>query len=261
MGGDRWDPDQYGRFRAEREAPFLDLAALIRPRPGVRAVDLGCGTGELTVRVRGLTPGCRVTGVDASPAMLARAATLSGDGVDFRLARIEDVVDEPGPPWDLVFSHAALHWIPGHEDFFPRLLARVAPGGQVAIQMPDNFAAPSHEALRSLVAEPAWAARLGGAEARREVLSIERYAELLVQAGFAEQACSARIYAHVLESTSAIVEWVKGTALTPFLSLLDDVGKAAFVADYRERLLATTGDRRPCFFPFRRVLIWAERAR
>src|SRR5262245_5272780 len=45
---DAWNPDQYGRFRAERSQPFFDLLELVRARPGMRVVDLGCGTGELT---------------------------------------------------------------------------------------------------------------------------------------------------------------------------------------------------------------------
>jgi trans-aconitate 2-methyltransferase len=113
--GDPWSPGQYERFKAERERPFLDLLALVPRRPGMRAVDLGCGTGEPTRRLHE-TLGCRETvGVDASPAMLARAAGVAGGvaGLRFTQGAIESF-DEPG--WDLLLSNAAIHWV----DHIPR---------------------------------------------------------------------------------------------------------------------------------------------
>ena len=75
MARDAWDPAQYERFRAERARPFVDLLALVRPRPGMRVVDLGCGTGELTARLHRELAAGETLGIDRSEAMLARAPT------------------------------------------------------------------------------------------------------------------------------------------------------------------------------------------
>ena len=73
-----WDPAQYARFRAERQQPFFDLLDLVRPIPGGRAVDLGCGTGELTRHVHERSAAAATLGVDRSQAMLAEKRPARG---------------------------------------------------------------------------------------------------------------------------------------------------------------------------------------
>src|SRR5947207_11647180 len=114
-----WDPDRYHQFQRERFAPFEDLMALVHRRPGLRAIDLGCGTGELTRRLADALPESDVLGIDNSPEMLARAAELARPGLRFEPIPIEAVTGV----WDLVFSHAAVQWVDDHEAFIPRLLA------------------------------------------------------------------------------------------------------------------------------------------
>src|SRR5262249_19754668 len=132
------NPDQYYKFQAARSAPFEDIAALITVREGLRAVDLGCGTGELTRKLTDRLPGCDMLGIDNSPEMLERAAHHARDGVRFEFGTVEDFAIAPGD-WDLIFSHATLHWISDHRKLIPALLAKVCPGGQIAVQMPSNF--------------------------------------------------------------------------------------------------------------------------
>src|SRR5512143_2095886 len=120
-----WDPERYHQFQRERFAPFEDLLRLVQIRPGLRVVDLGCGTGELTRRLADALPDSTVLGLDASAEMLRRAAEQIRPGLRFELGTIEAVEGS----WDLVFSHAAIQWVPDHEFLVPRLLSLVAPGG------------------------------------------------------------------------------------------------------------------------------------
>ena len=76
-----WNPEQYGRFRDERARPFFDLLDLVQPRPGMRVVDLGCGTGELTRELHRRLAARETIGIDNSPAMLAKSAAFAGDGL------------------------------------------------------------------------------------------------------------------------------------------------------------------------------------
>ena len=86
---DSWNPDQYARFKNERTQPFHDLLAMVEPRTGMRAIDLGCGTGEFTRHLHE-TLGCAETiGLDNSPAMLGRAVAHEGNGVRFAFGDFE----------------------------------------------------------------------------------------------------------------------------------------------------------------------------
>src|SRR5262245_34407467 len=126
MSRDGWSPEQYNKFREERKQPFLDLVALIRPRPGMRVIDLGCGTGEITALLAQALPDSRVEGVDASASMLAEAREREGARLTFRQGLAEEVADFSG--YDLVFSHAALQWVPDNEGLLARALRQLSPG-------------------------------------------------------------------------------------------------------------------------------------
>jgi len=253
---DAWDPERYARFRDERRAPFLDLLSLVEPRSGMRVVDLGCGTGELT-RLAHERLGARETlGVDASPAMLEKAAPLAGGGLSF--ARGDAGAFEDGG-WDLVLSNAALHWVPDHERLLPRLAACLADGGQLAVQVPANEDHPSHAVAREVASEPPFRDALAGHVRRSPVLAPERYAELLFRLGFAARRVRVEVYGHPLASRDEVVEWVRGTLLADYEKRLDAGTWAAFLARYRERLRAALPDDRPFLYTYRRVFVWARR--
>jgi trans-aconitate 2-methyltransferase len=253
-----WDPDQYHRFRSEREAPFGDLLALLHPAPGGRVVDLGCGTGELTVRLHeGLGAG-ETMGIDRSAAMLERARHVAVRGVRFELGDIGAFEDVGA--WDVVAANASLHWVPDHLTALGHWARALKPGGQLAVQVPANADHPSHLVAAEVAAE--FAPAFGGdppPDPVRSVLPPERYAEMLDRLGFAEQHVRLQVYGHRLPSAADVVEWVKGTSLTRFRARLDDATYDRFVAAYRTRLVAAVGDRRPYFYAFKRILIWACR--
>ena len=237
-----WSPDQYERFRSERAQPFWDLAALVERRPRMRVVDLGCGTGELTRGLHEQLGAAETLGIDNSREMLAKAPSASG--LRFENAEIESFA---GNNLDLVFSNAALHWIPDHERLFARLTATLAPGGQLAVQMPANEDHPSHRTAAEVARE------LGVQPRRSPVLAPERYAELLHELRFVRQHVRLQIYGHVLPSSADVVEWVRGTLLTFY-----EYQHPRFMERYRERLLAALGDQRPYFYTYKRLLIWGS---
>ena len=263
---DDWDPTQYGRFAAERSQPFLDLVELIRPvgpRAGgsVRAVDLGCGSGELTalaVERLGITD---MTGIDRSPAMLAAAAAHAGPGLRFEEG---DIGAWTGAgDHDLVLANASLHWVPDHPRVLARWTAALAPGGQLAVQVPANHDAPSHLVAVEVAERPHFAAAFGSGgpppdPVAANVLAPEDYARLLHELGFVDQHVRLQVYAHVLASSRDIVEWVKGTTLTRFERALPADLYRRFLAEYEERLVEAVGDTSPCLFPFKRILFWGR---
>ena len=111
----------------------LDVAAL---QPGESVLDVGCGTGTLTLgAARRVGPGARVSGIDASPDMIAtarRKAEKQGVATDFRLAAVEELPFEKAE-FDVVLSSLMLHHLP--DDVKLQGLAEISrvlkPGGRL----------------------------------------------------------------------------------------------------------------------------------
>jgi trans-aconitate 2-methyltransferase len=231
----RWDPEQYVRYGDERGRPFRELVARIDVPTAAVVVDLGCGPGSLTRLLLDRWPAARVVGVDSSPEMVAEAVTLAEPG---RLDFVEaDVTSwEPDRAVDVVVANALLQWVPGHLDLLSRLAGWLAPGGCLAFQVPANFAAPSHVLLHELRTSPRWRGRLGeGADRAGAVEPPERYLAALVDAGLAPDVWQTS-YLHLLQGDDAVLEWVKGTALRPVLSALDEIGQREFLDEYAAAL-------------------------
>lgn len=247
-----WDPKRYEQFAEQRFLPFEDLVALINVRPGLRVIDAGCGTGELTRRLAELLPESDVLGVDASPQMLDRARELA-PGLRFEHQRIEDLSGE----WDLVFSHAAIQWVEDHAALIPRLFSMVAPGGQIAVQQPSNFDQPSHTIMKAVAEEEPYASALSW---NREwpVLGVDAYAQLLFDAGATDITIFEKVYPHVLENADGIVDWMSGTALVPYRERLGEELYTSFRERYRT-LLRERYPMSPVFFGFRRTLFAATK--
>jgi trans-aconitate 2-methyltransferase len=253
-----WNPQQYDKFRNERSAPFYDLLALVRPVPGGRVADLGCGTGALTADLHRHSQAAETIGIDSSETMLAEAAGHAGEGLRFEQRDIAAFA--PARPFDVVFSNAALQWVDAHEQLFTRITHAVAPGGQLAVQVPANADHPSHVAARAVAEEEPFASAMGGYTRTWPVQSPEWYAELLDRLGYAEQSVRLQVYGHHLPSREAVIEWVRGTYLTDYQRRMPDALFEQYLARYREVLLPQLDDRRPFFYAFKRILIWGRRA-
>lgn len=268
VGGARsWDPTQYERYREERMRPALDLLARIPPLDPGTIVDLGCGTGAATRLLAERWPRARVVGIDRSPEMLARAAADDArHAVEWQASAIEDW--RPRAPVDLVFSNAALHWLPDHEQLFPRLLTTLAPGGVLAVQMPASWRLPSHRLMRETLADGgAGGIPLGPPElrerlARPPVASVETYHDLLASPTTSVEVWETE-YEQLLSGPDAVLEWVRGTGLRPILQALADGERERFLALYRERLAraypARPDGRTP--YPFPRLFFVARALR
>lgn len=242
-----WSPEQYQRFQDERKQPFLDLVALIERRPRMRLVDLGCGTGELTQELHATLGALETVGIDDSETMLLKSGHFEDQMLRFERGSIEAFVTDQ--PYDLVFSNAALHWVPEHEQLLVRLTNFLAADGQIAIQMPSNDSHPSHRIAAEVASDFGIAARPA------HVLDPERYAELLHRLGYKRQHVRLQIYGHVLPSTGDVVEWVRGALLTHYEAQLG-ARYEEFLQAYRTRLQAEIGDERGYFYTYKRVLMW-----
>ncbi len=251
-----WDPTQYLKFANERLQPALDLLARIPLTAPETVLDMGCGAGNLTPLFLARWPGAKVTGVDASPEMLAKARALYPEATYIEASF---ATWRPAQPVDVLYSNAALHWLGDHDRLFPSLLRAVRPGGYLAVQMPRNFAAPSHTNIMAAAEAGPWAATLLPLLRRHPVAEPAFYWRLLH-----EQAAELQIweteYIQVLAGENPVAEFTKGSALKPLLDALEGEQRAAFEADYRARIARAyprEADGRT-LFPFKRLFILAR---
>lgn len=251
-----WDPSDYLKFADQRLRPALDLLARIDAHAPARVYDLGCGTGNVTRLLARRWPAAEITGIDSSPEMLAAAQGADEDGgVRWQLADL--AAWAPPAPADLLFSNAALHWLDDHAGLFRRLVAALAPGGILAVQMPRNHAAPSHTCMAA-AARPWWD-RLSPLLRPSPVGDPAFYHDVLAPHAAALDIWETE-YLQLLTGDDPVLRWTRSTALAPLAEALDGAARDAFLADYAARLRAAY-PRRPdgtTLFPFRRLFIVAR---
>ncbi|ARQ68809.1 methyltransferase domain-containing protein [Streptomyces marincola] len=251
-----------------RTRPFYDLLSRLPddlPGRPARIVDLGCGTGELTSVLAERWPDARITGLDISGTSLAESGSWAGPtpGGGHLAFGAADIAEwEPKCPLDMVFSNAAIQWVPRHQDLFATWTRTLAPGGIFAFQVPDNAAARSHVVLREVCASPRWRERLGpDAVQVPDTPSPAVYLDRLAGLGFTVDTWETT-YSHILPAEDPFGSWVRGTGMRPLLAALADEPGAgeAFLADYRARLgAAYPAAPHGTVFTFRRVFVVARR--
>ena len=252
-----WDPAQYLKYADLRLRAALDLLARV-PLAAPKAVyDLGCGAGNGTRFIQLRWPEARVTGVDGSPAMLAKAKAQN-PGLAFLEADLGRWA--PPAPADLLYSNAALHWLDDHARLFPRLIGHLALGGVLAAQMPRNYGEPSHTCIVEAARAGPWEAKLRPHLRPEPVAAPEVYHGILAPVA-KDVDIWETVYLHALEGDNPVVEWTKGSVLKPLLDALDEPDRAGFHAEYSRRVTKAYPKRADgtTLFPFRRLFIVARR--
>lgn len=227
-----WSPGQYLKFEDERTRPAVELLARVpveRPR---RVLDVGCGPGNSTELLAARYPRAQIVGLDSSPEMIA-AARQRLPSAEFILAGIDDYA--PAAPFDVVFGNAVFQWIPDHIAVLVRLLSSCSPGGVIAIQVPDNLNEPTHMLMAAMARGGPWRERFMQPIRRDAIPAPSAYYDALKPLAASIDVWHT-IYYHVLAGPEAIVEWVKGTGLRPWLDRLDEGERKAYLAAYTGRI-------------------------
>jgi trans-aconitate 2-methyltransferase len=250
-----WDPALYLRFADQRLRPALDLLARIDLDAPQSVVDLGCGAGNVTVHLKRRWPGAHITGVDNSATMLAKARDTD-PAVSWQHGELASWV--PAEPVTLLYSNAALHWADGHAELFPRLARAVAPNGVLAVQMPRQNGAPSHQAAFKLAKSARWRSALQHLLRESPVAEPQQYHDWLAPHVSALDIWETE-YQQIMQGNNPIADWTSGTFLLPFLEALQGADRAAFDAEYRAAIVDAYPRRADgsTLFPFRRLFIVA----
>lgn len=291
-----WDPVLYLRYGDQRSRPFLELIARIGAERPRSVVDLGCGPGTLTRTLADRWPDARISGLDSAPEMIDRATATTATATamttpaaaadrrhgeipqaavrrgEIRYARIRYAVGDvtawrPAPDDDVVVCNAVLQWVPGHEALLTRWAGLLPAGAWLAVQVPGNFDAPSHRALRAVAADERWRDRTAQLSRTDPVRDAAGYAALLADAGCEVDAWETT-YVHVLPvadpATHPVLSWLEGTALRPYHAALAGDGPAW--SGFRAALAGRLAEAYPVrdgrvHFPFRRIFFVARTGR
>ncbi len=230
-----WSAEQYLKFEDERTRPARDLLAQVPLATAERVADLGCGPGNSTELLVARFPGADVEGVDTAPDMLEAARRRLPD---CRFVAADLSAWMPQEPVDLLFANAVFQWVPDHLAVLARLMDGLRPGGVLAVQMPDNLGEPTHLLMEETARSPGFSDAFAGRIIRRPQLPEPRaYVERL-DAGAARIDLWHVVYQHRLAGADAIVEWVKGTGLRPYLDALPAERRADYLAAYHARIAA-----------------------
>lgn len=252
-----WDKELYYRFRAQRTQPSIDLAARIASQRPARVVDLGCGPGNSTTVLRQRWPDASIVGVDNSSEML-RSARESDTRVEWSLADIANW--QPAQRFDVVFSNAALQWVPDHEQLIPRLFRFVNDGGVMAVQLPDHYDSPLFRVLSDVADDRRWSARMDDARNSLTRHPVCFYYDLLSELTSRIEIWTTE-YQHVLSSHDDILSWHRGTGMRPYLEVLSIDEQKTFeqlVLEGYRKAFAVAADG-SVLFPFQRLFFIAQR--
>jgi trans-aconitate 2-methyltransferase len=238
-----WNPQQYLKFSGHRLRPAVDLLMRIPDFPVRSVADLGAGAGNVTKLIKERWPDAAVVGVEGSVEMVA-AGKKAAPEVEWLHQDLGSW--HPAHKYDLIYSNAALHWLPDHASLFPSLMEKVEPGGILAVQMPRNFGAPSHLLIAETALNGPWRSQLEHLVTPPQSENIDIWETEYLQ---------------VLEGENPVKEWTKGTWLTRYLDVLQGQDKAAFEAAYGERVAKAypRNSAGQTLFPFRRLFIVAQR--
>ena len=252
-----WNPDIYNKFKNIRYQPFYDLADFIEPVSGMKAIDLGCGTGEQTAILADKFAEAHFLGVDSSAEMLEQSKSLETDNLHFRKATTEETL-KSGEKWDLIFSNAALQWSNDHVTLFAELIKLVNPKGQFAVQMPVQPENKLNIILAELVDEEQFKSYLKGYKRDSPVLSIDEYAQILFDGGLEDLKIQQKVYPIITNDHETLYNFISGSALIPYIERLEGDEKALFINTYKKRI-ALHFPKLPAIYSFKRLLLYGKK--
>ena len=252
----QWNPDKYNQFKSFRYRPFFDLVSHISDKPGIKVVDLGCGTGELTNMLANRLTNPTVVGVDSSKEMLEKSKEFEKSTIRFEQKTIQEQINT-SEKWDLIFANASIQWIENHRKLIPEIISTLHGDGQLAVQVPAQNENLLNLILLELVQEEPYLSFLGGWKRPSPVLTLDDYAQILFQNGGKEITVYQKVYPFIADSNNDLFELISGSTLIPYTTRLEGEIKQRFIQELKNRIKSRFSNP-PVFYAFKRIILYAQ---
>lgn len=252
-----WNPEIYNQFKNIRYKPFFDLSDLIKDEKSMKAIDLGCGTGEQTAILAEKFPEAVFIGIDSSTEMLEQSKSLENERLHFRQATTEEIL-ESDENWDLIFSNAALQWSDNHHELFPKLISKLNCNGQLAIQMPYQPGNILNQILSEMSGEEPFKTQLNRWNRPSSVLTIDEYVQILFENGLENLNIFQKVYPIIAEDHETLFNFISGSALIPYLERLSEDEQKNFKTEFKRRIQKNF-PKLPAVYSFKRILMYGRK--
>lgn len=252
-----WNPEIYNQFKNIRYQPFFDLVENISSDGLKSAIDIGCGTGEQTKILSEKFADANFLGIDSSTEMLEKSSSLGNERLSFKQQTIEELYDS-NEKWDLIFSNAALQWSDNHEKLFPKLLSLLSENGQFAVQMPVQSENILNQILFQLASEELYKSQLNNWNRVSPVLTLDEYTKIMFDAGLKDLNISMKVYPIIADDAEKLFQFISGSALIPYLEILDQDSHDKFIIEYKKRI-AEKFENFPAIYAFKRILLYGRK--
>ncbi len=227
-----WNSEQYLKFKKERTQPAIDLINRIPVLMPLSIIDIGCGPGNSTERLKMRYPNAAVVGADNSENMLEAAIEKYPD-MEFIHCDASKDLNSIGRKFDIVFSNACIQWVPDHPKLLREMMSLLKEGGALAVQIPMNYDEPIHRIIGEAVKSEKWRDKFN-VPRHFFTLSCGEYYDILAEIS-SDFSMWQTTYFHRMKFHSDIMEWYKSTGLRPYLEALSTDDKSEFEKDiFRE---------------------------
>ena len=217
MSYNDWNPELYLKFDKERTQPTIDLVSRINFEKPKRIIDIGCGPGNSTQILVNRWQNSIITGIDNSPAMIKKARN------DFPQQKwnILDVTkDEIDGEYDIVFSNAAIQWMPDHPALFKKFHKILSGKGLLAVQIPLFFDMPLGKSITRISKDNRWSSKTEEVTKLFIIHNSSTYYDYLSEL-FTSVEMWETDYMHIMDSHLSILEMIRSTGLRPYLNKLE----------------------------------------
>ena len=225
-----WNSEQYLKFKEQRTQPAIDVVRRINAINPQNILDIGCGPGNSTNVLKKYFPNAHIVGIDNSENMIEKAATTYPN-LEFKLMSVDKICHD-NANYDIIFSNACLQWVPNHREILPLLFDRLNENGVMAVQIPINTQEPLFKIINETVNEEKWGF-LSSLNEQNITLNGDEYFDIFSSLTDNFDIWET-VYYHNMPSISAMVEWVKGTRLLPYIQALNKTDAQSLINEITE---------------------------
>jgi trans-aconitate 2-methyltransferase len=256
----KWDAVQYDSVKAPQVDAGKELIRLAEVKKNDSVLDIGCGTGKLTLEISRHASQGTVLGIDPSAEMLQKAEEISETGDNVRFMLLSGQSMHFADQFDLAFSNSALQWIHEQQEVIRLVYRSLKKGGRIAFQLPaKNFCREFFAYTGAVITLLGYEKYFSSWQTPWCLPTKEEYETLLKDAGFININVYSKDYRLLFGSVGEVIAWWSSAGLRPFLELLPGKEQEYFKYAVAMSYESNRTDR-GIEFDFRRLFAFAEKA-